>query len=148
MRTGYTDRLDWLLQKLLDKVPGARHGLLLSADGLKKAVASTKAEHVAGLDDSAADRLAALASGLSSLGRGVGQHFADGGEVRQVVVELTTAVLFVSSAGSGAVLAVLAGPNTDPGTLGYEMGMLVKSVRPFLATPDRQPMSAPSDGRL
>ncbi|WP_255306271.1 roadblock/LC7 domain-containing protein [Streptomyces sp. Wb2n-11] len=148
IRTGHADRLDWLLQNLLVKVPGTRHALLLSSDGLKRAVASTKAEHGVDLDDNSADRLAALASGLSSLGRGVGQHFADGGEVRQVVVELTTALLFVSSAGSGAVLAVLAGPNTDPGTLGYEMGMLVKSVRPFLSTPARQPMGAPPEGRL
>ncbi|MGW3626689.1 roadblock/LC7 domain-containing protein [Streptomyces sp. NPDC000880] len=129
------DKLDWLLQNLIDKVPGTRHALLLSSDGLKKAVV--------GLNNDEADRLAAMASGLSSLGRGVGQHFSGGGEVRQVVVELTTAFLFVSSAGSGAVLAVLAGPETHAGTLGYEMGMLVKSVRPFLATPARQPAHPP-----
>lgn len=124
------ENLDWLLQNLIDKVPGTRHAILLSSDGLKKAVV--------GLDNDGADRLAAMASGLSSLGRGVGQHFSGGGEVRQVVVELTTALLFVSSAGSGAVLAVLAGPEAQAGPLGYEMAMLVKSVRPYLVTQPRQ----------
>ncbi len=132
--------LDWLLQNLLDKVPGTRHALLLSSDGLKKAMV--------GLSDDEADHLSAMASGLASLGRGVGRQFGGGGEVRQVVVELTTALLFVTSAGSGAVLAVLAGPQTDAGTLGYEMGMLVKSVRPFLATPARRPAGALGDAGL
>ncbi|MGW8955968.1 roadblock/LC7 domain-containing protein [Streptomyces sp. NPDC055709] len=130
MGTGQ-ENLEWLLDNLMKTVPGTRHGLLLSSDGLKKCAVE--------LRDNDADKLAAMASGLHALGRGVGQSFGSGGEVRQVVVELTTTLLFVTSAGSGTVLAVLAEPEIDAGLLGYEMAMLVKKVQPFLVTPARQP---------
>lgn len=123
--------LSWLLQQLVQRVPHARSGLLLSSDGLVKAAY--------GLDTDTSDHLAALSSGLYSLARTAGKRFDDGGEMRQVVVELSRSLLFVSAAGYGAVLAVLAWREADAAVLGYEMSMLVKSVRPHLATPARQP---------
>jgi predicted regulator of Ras-like GTPase activity (Roadblock/LC7/MglB family) len=93
---------------------------------------------VHGLDADSADHMAALASGLYSLGRSAGVRFGDGGEVRQVVVELDSTLLFVTTAGSGTCLAVLAGREADAAVLGYEMAMLVKSVRPYLVTAPRQ----------
>ncbi|MCE7083052.1 roadblock/LC7 domain-containing protein [Streptomyces sp. ST2-7A] len=127
---GANTDLSWLLTGLVQRVPHTRSALLLSSDGLVKAV------H--GLDTDAADHLAALSSGLYSLARSTGARFGDNGEVKQVVVELETTLLFVSTAGQGACLAVLAGREADAAVLGYEMGMLVKSVRPVLATPARQ----------
>ncbi|MGP3981627.1 roadblock/LC7 domain-containing protein [Streptomyces sp. KR80] len=135
MRTGQTTDLSWLLTGLVQRVPHTRNALLLSSDGLVKAV------H--GLETDAADHMAALASGLYSLARSAGMRFGDGGEVRQVVVELDTTLLFVSTAGSGACLAVLAEREADAAVLGYEMAMLVKSVRPYLGTPARQAVGAP-----
>ncbi|MFJ2743261.1 roadblock/LC7 domain-containing protein [Streptomyces sp. NPDC087440] len=128
--TGQATDLDWLLSGLVQRVPYTRSAVLLSSDGLVKSV------H--GLDTDSADHMAALASGLYSLGRSAGMRFGDGGEVRQVVVELDSTLLFVSTAGSGTFLAVLAGREADAAVLGYEMAMLVKSVRPYLATPARQ----------
>jgi hypothetical protein len=61
-----------------------------------------------------------------------------------VVVELDSTLLFVSTAGSGTCLAVLAGREADAAVLGYEMTMLVKSVRPYLMTPARQAAGASS----
>jgi predicted regulator of Ras-like GTPase activity (Roadblock/LC7/MglB family) len=113
-------------------VPHTRSALLLSSDGLQRSA------H--GLDKDDADHLAALASGLHSLARGAGRRFDDGGEVRQVVAELSNTLLFVCAAGRGALLAVLAGRAADASVLGYEMAMLVKSVRPHLETPPRQPV--------
>ncbi|NBM16026.1 roadblock/LC7 domain-containing protein [Streptomyces sp. GC420] len=113
-----------------------RSAVLLSADGLVKAV------H--GLETDGADHMAALASGLYSLGRSAGTRFGDGGDVRQIVVELDTTLLFVSTAGSGTCLAVLADREADAAVLGYEMAMLVKSVRPYLVTPTRQGTPPPS----
>jgi len=121
--------LVWLLSGLADRVPDTRSALLLSSDGLRKAA------H--GLDDDGADHLAAISSGLFSLARSAGTRFGGGEGVRQVVAELDDALLFVSAAGSGAVLAVVAGKTADPGVLGYEMAQLVKSVRPYLSTPAR-----------
>jgi predicted regulator of Ras-like GTPase activity (Roadblock/LC7/MglB family) len=122
--------LAWLLSGLLQRVPMTRTALLTSADGLRKAV------H--GMDPDEADHLAALASGLFSLARNVGVRFGGGEGVRQVIAELDRSLLFVAAAGSGTVLAVLADRGADAGVLGYEMAQLVKSVRPYLATPARQ----------
>jgi predicted regulator of Ras-like GTPase activity (Roadblock/LC7/MglB family) len=127
--------LVWLLSGLIDRVPDTRSALLLSSDGLRKAA------H--GLDDDGADHLAAIASGLFSLARSAGNAFGRTDVVRQVVAELEDSLLFVSAAGSGAVLAVIAGKNADPGVLGYEMAQLVKSVRPYLSTPTRHDAGSP-----
>ncbi|MEU8685735.1 roadblock/LC7 domain-containing protein [Streptomyces sp. NPDC048611] len=132
----HTD-LSWLLTGLVQRVPHARSALLLSSDGL------VKAAH--GFDPDSADHMAALASGLYSLARSAGARFGEGDDVLQVVVELESTFLFVSTAGSGACLAVLAGREADVAVLGYEMSMLVKSVRPYLSTPARQ--QAPAGGR-
>ncbi|NGO68424.1 roadblock/LC7 domain-containing protein [Streptomyces boncukensis] len=128
---GQNTDISWLLTGLVQRVPHTCSALLLSADGLVKAV------H--GLEADTADHMAALASGLYSLARSAGVRLGEGGEVRQVVVELDASLLFVSTAGQGACLAVVAGREADAAVLGYEMGMLVKSVRPYLVTPARQP---------
>jgi predicted regulator of Ras-like GTPase activity (Roadblock/LC7/MglB family) len=111
--------------------------VLLSADGLTNAV------H--GLDADSADHLAAIASGLFSIARSAGAKFGSSDGVRQVVAELDDTMLFVSSAGYGSVLAVVAYREADAGVLGYEMSQLVKSVRPFLATPARQAGAGPGN---
>ncbi|MER7999998.1 roadblock/LC7 domain-containing protein [Streptomyces sp. NPDC095613] len=136
--TGHVSDLDWLLSGLVQRVPYTRSAVLLSADGLVRSL------H--GLDPDSADHLAALASGLHSLGRSAGVRFGGGGEVRQVVVELDSTLLFVSSAGSGTCLAVLADSEADAAVLGYEMAMLVKSVRPYLVTPLRQGVGSAPGG--
>jgi predicted regulator of Ras-like GTPase activity (Roadblock/LC7/MglB family) len=135
--SGQATDLAWLLSGLVQRVPHTRSALLLSSDGLKKAV------H--GLDPDSADHLAAIASGLFSLARSAGGRFGGGDGVRQVVAELDNALLFVSTAGAGAVLAVLAARGADAGVVGYEMSQLVKSVRPYLATPARHAVSAPGN---
>lgn len=121
-RQGHNTDIHWLLQGLIERVPHTESAVLLSSDGLM-----TAAE---GLDRDRADQLAAVASGLFSIARSVGR-------VRQVIAELDSALLFVSAAGPGSVLAILAGRDADVGVLGYEMSQFVKSVRPLLATPAR-----------
>src|SRR4051794_39082723 len=121
--------LVWLLSNLAKRVPRTRSIVLLSSDGLPKA------SH--GLDSNGADQLAAMAAPIWSLARTAGAMFDGSDIVRQVVLELDHATLFVSSAGFGSILAVLAERDADPGVIGYEMAQLIKSVRPFLATPIR-----------
>ncbi len=122
--------LSWLLASLVKKVPHARSALLLSADGMKKAYS--------GLNEDQADQLSAIASGMFSLARSAGAQFGSNAGVRQVIAELDDTMLFVSTAGSGAVLAVATDRSADPGLVGYEMSVLVKSVRPALETPERR----------
>ena len=135
--TSHASDLGWLLSSLVHKVPHTRSALLLSSDGLKK--------YFHGLDADGADKLAAVASGLCSLARSAGVRFAGSDGVRQVVAELDDVLLFVTAAGPGAVLAVLAGRETDVGVLGYEMGHLVKRVPTYLATPARHAAAVPGD---
>jgi predicted regulator of Ras-like GTPase activity (Roadblock/LC7/MglB family) len=122
--------LSWLLRGLVERVPHTRSAVLLSADGLASAA------H--GLGPDKADQLSAIASGMFSIARSAAARFGGSDGVRQVVAELDDTLLFVSSAGFGSVLTVLADREADAGVLGYEMTQLVKSVRPFLATPARQ----------
>ena len=137
---GHEADLGWLLRGLIEQVPHTRSAVLLSSDGL--ATASY------GLGPDPADHLSAIASGMFSLARTAAVRFGGSDGVRQVVAELDDALLFVSSAGYGSVLTVLADRETDAGVLGYEMSQLVKSVRPFLATPARQSGSGQRTGQV
>ena len=121
--------LSWLLRSLLDRVPHTRSAVLLSADGLTTALQ--------GLSPDDADHLSAIASGLFSMARSAAAKFGDSDGVRQVVAELDDTLLFVSSAGFGSALTVLADREADAGVLGYEMFQLVKSASPLLGVTAR-----------
>jgi predicted regulator of Ras-like GTPase activity (Roadblock/LC7/MglB family) len=128
--------LGWLLDDLVERVPTARQAVVLSVDGLL--MGSSR-----GLSQEDAEHLSAIAAGFSSLARGAGRHFK-AGAVRQTIVEMEAAFLFVTAAGQGACLAVLADANSDIGLIAYEMAMLVKRVGQNLSSPLR-PAAAPMD---
>jgi predicted regulator of Ras-like GTPase activity (Roadblock/LC7/MglB family) len=130
-KTSATGDLTWLVDDLVVRVAEARHAVVLSNDGLTIA-ASTDL----GRDD--AEYMAAVASGFQSLARGAGRHFG-GGPVRQTIIEMESAFLFVTAAGQGACLAVLAEPEADMGLIAYEMAMLVTRVGQYLTSPVRTP---------
>ncbi|MEH1015900.1 roadblock/LC7 domain-containing protein [Micromonospora sp. CPCC 206060] len=112
--------LDWLLDDLIDRVPATRQAVVLSADGLLLGASR-------GMERADAEHMSAMAAGFSSLARGASRHF-DAGAVRQTVVEMDDAYLFVTSAGLGACLAVLSAADADIGLVAYEMAMLVTRV--------------------
>ncbi|MBW1596210.1 roadblock/LC7 domain-containing protein [Streptomyces sp. JJ38] len=122
-------QLDWLLEDLTQRMPTVRHALVLSTDGLV-----TGASRAIPRGD--ADRLAALASGLHSLAKGAGRHFT-AGQARQTVVEFDDGVLFVTAAGHGSCLCVLATAQADVGHVAYEMTLLVRRVGEHLAVAER-----------
>jgi len=121
--------LGWLLDDLVARVPSARQAVVLSVDGLLMAASQ-------GLAREDAEHMSAIAAGFQSLSRGAGRHF-QGGPVRQTIVEMESAFLFVTEAGQGACLAVLAAANSDIGLIAYEMALLVKRVGQNLSTPTR-----------
>jgi predicted regulator of Ras-like GTPase activity (Roadblock/LC7/MglB family) len=53
------------------------------------------------------------------------------------VVEMDAAFLFVTAAGEGSCLAVLAGADVDAGLVAYEMTVLVKRVGEHLGVGPR-----------
>lgn len=124
--------LDWLLDSLLAKTPGAKHGLVLSKDGLKLC-------HTRGLSGDQADQLSAIASGIQSLSYGASIEFGDGtGGVRQSMTEFHGGLLFIVEAGEGAHLAVLAGEEADVGVVGHNMNELVEQIGEHLSAPPRE----------
>ena len=131
---GSASDLDWLLDDLVVRVPDVDKAVILSRDGL--AIAASNA-----LTREDAEHLAAVASGFQSLARGAGRHFG-GGHVRQTIVEMDTAFLFVTSAGEGSCLAALCPADADAGMVAYEMAMLVKRAKPHLASHSRFAASA------
>lgn len=131
-----TNDLSWLLDDLIKRVPTTRQAVALSSDGLPLGAS-------AGLTGEETERLAALAAGFSSLAQSASQHLL-AGSVRQTVVEMETAFLFVTAAGPDACLAVLASSESDIGAVAYEMAMLVTRVGQHLSPPPRP--SAGSDG--
>jgi predicted regulator of Ras-like GTPase activity (Roadblock/LC7/MglB family) len=121
--------VDWLLDELVAGCRGVRSAVVLSDDGL----AIGRSTHLGRAD---ADHLAAVSSGFHSLAKGTGRHFG-AGSVRQTMVELEDAFLFVVAAGDGTCLAVLADTQTDLGQVAYEMALLVKRVGEHLGTEAR-----------
>ncbi|MGI5141495.1 MULTISPECIES: roadblock/LC7 domain-containing protein [unclassified Streptomyces] len=128
--------LNWLLDDLVERVASIRKALVLSSDGLPTGVSKELSR-----EDS--EHLAAVASGFHSLAKGVGRHF-DAGGVRQTIIELDEAFLFVTAAGDGSCLAVLSDSESDVGQVAYEMTLLVKRVGAHLGSAPRTDL--PSGG--
>ncbi|GJF27817.1 roadblock/LC7 domain-containing protein [Kitasatospora sp. NBC_01539] len=124
--------LDWLLENLLARTPGARHALALSRDGLKLCRTS-------GLSVDQADQLAAIAAGIQSLSYGASIEFGDGsGGVRSAVTEFYGGLLFIVEAGEGAHVAVIATEEADAGLVGHNVSELVEQIGEHLRAAPRR----------
>ena len=64
---------------------------------------------------------------------------AQGGRVRQTIIEMESAFLFVSAAGHGTCLAVLSTGDADIGLVAYEMAVLVRRSNEHLGVAARPP---------
>ena len=111
----------WLLDNFVQTVPGTRHTLVVSADGLLMAMSKN-------LDRTGGDTLAAVVSGMASLTRGAARQL-NAGEVRQSIIEMDELFLFLMSVSNGSVLAVAADSTCDVGLVGYEQIGLVPVAR-------------------
>jgi predicted regulator of Ras-like GTPase activity (Roadblock/LC7/MglB family) len=135
---GLRSELNWLLDDLVNRVAQVTKAVMLTQDGL--AIGAS-----AGLSREDAEHLSALAAGFQSMARGAGEHFG-GGQVRQTVIEMESAYLFVSAAGQGTCLAVLSTADADVGLVAYEMAVLVRRSNEHLGVglrPGAAPLAAP-----
>src|SRR6202000_2465240 len=121
--------LSWLLDDLVKRVPQVGKAVRLTQDGL--AIGAS-----AGLAREDAEHLAALAAGFQSMARGAGEHFG-GGRVRQTIIAMESALLFVSAGGPGTCLAVLSSGDADIGLVAYEMAVLVRRSNEHLGVAGR-----------
>ena len=119
MSTQSTEAVDfsWLLGNFVQTVPGVRHTMVVSADGLLMAMSDD-------LDRTSGDTMGAIVSGLASLTRGAARQL-HAGAVRQAIIEMDEVFLFTTSVNNGAVVAVVAEATCDVGLVGYEMTLLV-----------------------
>jgi len=123
------EQLGWLLDNLVSQVANVRQALVLSRDGLTVAKSQNMSREQG-------EHLSALAAGVQSLARGAGQQVG-GGEVRQTIIEMDSAFMFVMAAGQGTCLAVLASADANLGVMAYEMAMLVRRMGIYLTAPPR-----------
>jgi len=130
---GRVSDLNWLLDDLVARIAQVDKAVVLSRDGL--AIGASRE-----LTREDAEHLSAVAAGFQSLARGVGQQFG-GGSVRQTIVEMENAFLFVTAAGDGSCLAVLSPASADVGLIAYEMALIVKRVGTHLSV---NPRAAPA----
>ena len=112
------------MANFVERVPGVSEAVVVSSDGLPIAISD-------GLDRDAADRFAAVASGLIGLAYGAAGRFG-GGRVNEVIIEMEHAFLFVTGVSDGSCLALVADAECDVGLVGYEMAVLVEKTGQFL----------------
>jgi predicted regulator of Ras-like GTPase activity (Roadblock/LC7/MglB family) len=132
-QTDTIGQLSWLLDNLVNQVEHVQQAVVLSRDGLVVAASQ-------GLTREDGEHLSALAAGVQSLARGTGLHFK-GGEVRQTIIEMEHAFLFVIAAGKGTCLAVLTSAEPNVGVIAYEMAVLVRRMGKYLGSEPRFPGS-------
>jgi uncharacterized protein len=130
-QTDTIGQLSWLLDNLVNQVEHVQQAVILSRDGLVVAASQS-------LSREDGEHLSALAAGVQSLARGTGLHFK-GGEVRQTIIEMEQAFLFVVTAGKGTCLAVLTSAEPNVGVIAYEMAMLVRRMGKYLGSEPRFP---------
>ncbi len=130
--------MSWLLDNFVERVDHIQQAVILSRDGIT--VGTSR-----GLSREDADHLSALASGVQSLAGGASRHFQRG-EVQQTIIQMQSALLFITAVGSGSCLAVLASASADAGLVAYEMAVLVKRVGPHLEANPRFPLREPVAG--
>ncbi len=89
-----------MLDRFVDRTPGAAHAVVVSADGLHLAGSQ-------GMPRERGEQLAAVVSGLASLTVGASMILG-AGQVQQTLVEMSKGFLLVMAIRDGAHLAVLA----------------------------------------
>ena len=118
---------NWLLNGFVRDTSGVSDAVAVSSDGLLMARSES-------LDDAGADQVAAIISGLVSLGEGASRCFGFD-ELLQIIVAMRDGHMFVSAMGSAGCLGVVATPRADIGNVGYQMALLVERCGEML-TPE------------
>ncbi|MET9776875.1 roadblock/LC7 domain-containing protein [Streptomyces sp. NPDC006367] len=121
-----------MVRDIVDNVPGARHAVVLSADGIPRGATE-------GLAEKDVRTISAAMSGMQALSKATA-HFAGPGAGRrwnQTVVEFTEGWAFLIGAGQGAYLAAAAEPDVDLQQISFRMHRLVARLGENLTAPPR-----------
>lgn len=110
----------WLISNFAAATPGVSHALIVSSDGLPLLSSD-------GLPEDMADPLAAVASGILSLGNNIARQ-VDGGSCDQILLRLTHGHFVFMGIGELAGVGVLVEPGANLGAVAHQMAQLVASV--------------------
>ncbi|MFF0471006.1 roadblock/LC7 domain-containing protein [Micromonospora zamorensis] len=112
------DDLTGALDRLVDRVHGAEFAVVLSPDGLFLG----GSQQVKG---ELAEQLSGVVAGLIALGL-ASTRICEGGGLRQVVVQMARAFLFIATIPNGTILTVrIAGDDVKVGDMAYEVALFV-----------------------
>jgi uncharacterized protein len=124
----------WMLANFVDQTAGVQGAVAVSSDGLLMSMSST-------LTRSAAEPVAAIISGLTSLGQGAAAALGYNG-LERIIVAMGGGFLLVASVSDGSCVGVVAKAGCDIGAVGYQMTLLVERaghiLTPALVTELRQ----------
>lgn len=128
----HANSLGWLLDGELGSVNGVKCAVLFSGDGLLSSRTTS-------LEQEQAEKLAALGSTLRGAGHAYSNEF-DGGDVCQLLVELTSHFVLITQAGENTVLLVqTSGVDADIDTISHQMNQLVERVGHEMKAEARRP---------
>jgi predicted regulator of Ras-like GTPase activity (Roadblock/LC7/MglB family) len=135
----------WLLDNLVDAVPGMGHALLLASDGLALAASRN-------LDRDLRDQLAAPASMLVSTARAAGRSFGDDQECDAVLISMSACRLLLTRIDDTAALLTVTGLGCSTASAVAAMHQFAAAVGPRLSPPvraalHRQLAAPPAGGR-
>ncbi len=118
--SGRAANTNWLLQRFVRETVGVQHAFAVSSDGLLITFSSN-------LTRQAADKMAAVITGIQSLAEGASTLLECPG-LKIVILDLHERYLLVSSISHTAVLGVVAAHSCDLGQVGYEMAFLSEQI--------------------
>jgi predicted regulator of Ras-like GTPase activity (Roadblock/LC7/MglB family) len=114
----------WMLNNFVEQTAGVTDAVAVSSDGLLMTMSSS-------LERAAAEQLAAIISGLVSLGKGTSTCFGFDG-LEQVIVSMRRGFLLVSSISEGSCLGTVATKQANIGLVGYQTTLLVERAGQML----------------
>lgn len=130
---------DWLINEFADSTPGVAHALIVSSDGLPLITSGE-------IPTDTADPLAAMTSGLISLGNNIANQ-VDEARCDQVMLKFPAGHFLFMGIGSLAGLAVLVREGANLGVVAHRMTQLVESVGHVLTPEMRDDLRGLTIGR-
>lgn len=119
-----TREFSWMLANFVEQTAGVQGAVAVSSDGLLMAMSAS-------LDRAAAEPVAAIISGLTSLGQGAAGALGYEG-LERIVVAMRRGILLVASVSDGSAIGVVARNGCDIGAVGYQMTLLVERAGTLL----------------
>ena len=110
----------WLIDNFAASTPGVSHALIVSSDGLPLIAAG-------GMSPDLADPLAAMTSGIISLGNNIAGTVGEAG-CDQVMLKFPSGHFLFMSIGTMAGFAVLVREGANLGVVAHKMAQLVDTV--------------------